>query len=345
MRLQRSLDSKWLRCLVSVILLTGAAAARSAAQGGGPPPPAKPPVIVINSGYRLLIDSEKGTIASFRSTFGVDRELLIPGHARLPLFKIEFMNDHSEFKTVTSSEAKEVSVSKTGNQDGQTITIEYKEIGQLPVDARVTIRCPAGETLTYWNLEVNNRTTSWIGHIQFPVIEVPFDNPTDKGYSHILWSSADGALAGPVLPSMSVGQRDAAEVWRFNNYPGRWTRTQLMAYYNDAGGLYVACDDPNGLPKLIDPLMESDGVTMGLGHYPGTRGPSETRLPYNVVLGTFHGDWYAAAEIYRNWASRQPFCATKLAQRTRRCQSGLRTRRWESPSPCEAREIGTHRRR
>jgi hypothetical protein len=62
--------------------------------------------------------------------------------------------------------------------------------------------------------------------------------------------------------------------------------------------------------------MESDGVTMGLGHYPGTRGPGEARLPYNVVLGTFQGDWYAAAEIYRNWASRQPFCATKLAQRS-----------------------------
>ena len=52
---------------------------------------------------------------------------------------------------------------------------------------------------------MNNRTTSWIGHIQFPVIEVPFDNPTDKDYSHILWSIADGALAGPVEPSMSVG--------------------------------------------------------------------------------------------------------------------------------------------
>ena len=291
----------------------GAAAARSAAQGAAP---AKPPLIVINRGYRLLIDSEKGAIVSFRSTFGVDRELLIPGHARLPLFKIEFMNDQSEFKTVTSSEAKQVSVSKSGNQDGQTITIEYKEIGQLPVDARVTIRCPAGETLTYWNLEVNNGTTSWIGHIQFPVIQVPFDNPANKDYSHILSSTADGVLAGPVGPSMSVGQRDGTEVWRFNNYPGRWIRTQLMAYYNDAGGLYVACDDPKGLPKFIDPLMESDGVTMGLGHYPGTRGPGEARLPYNVVLGTFQGDWYAAAEIYRNWASRQPFCATKLAQRS-----------------------------
>ncbi len=109
---------------------------------------------------------------------------------------------------------------------------------------------------------------------------------------------------------------DTPEIWRFNNYPGQWTSTQLMAYYNDAGGLYVACDDPKGLPKFLDPVMEEDGVTMGVGHFPGTRGPGETKLPYNVVIGTFHGDWYAAAEIYRDWASKQPFCATKMAQRT-----------------------------
>jgi hypothetical protein len=168
---------------------------------------------------------------------------------------------------------------------------------------------------------VNNRTTSWIGHIQFPVIEVPFDIPGNGTHSNILSSFADGALSGPVEPSMSAGawgvrEYDSPEIWRFNNYPGQWVSTQLMAYYNDAGGLYVACDDPKGLPKFIDPLLEGDGVTLGVGHFPGTHGPGETKLPYHVVLGTFHGDWYAAAEIYRNWASQQPFCATKLAQRT-----------------------------
>lgn len=88
-----------------------------------------------------------------------------------------------------------------------------------------------------------------------------------------------------------------------------------MAYYNSAGGLYLACDDATGLPKFIDRVMEDDGVTLGLGHYPGTHGPGETKLPCNVVVGTFHGDWYAAAEIYRDWASKQPFCGKKLADR------------------------------
>jgi len=306
-----------------------------------------PPVIVVNSGYRLLIDSARGTIASFQSTYGVDRELLMRDHVRLPLFKIEFMNERREFTEVTSSDAKTITVHKDENDKEQTITIEYKEIGELPVDGIVTIRCPANETLTYWNLELKNGTKHWIGHVQFPVIEVPFDNPMERDRSYILSSSLDGALWGPVEPvaferpgwsrhtplerqwggreSITPDlwlediwegrQRNVPEIWRNPNYPGQWASTQLMAYYNSAGGLYMACDDATGLPKFIDRVMEDDGVTMGLGHYPGTRGPGNTKLPYNVVIGTFHGDWYAAAEIYRDWASKQPFCGKKLADR------------------------------
>src|SRR6202161_3718829 len=68
---------------------------------------APPPVTVVHSGYRLLIDPEKGSIASFQSTYGVERELLVPNHGALPLFKLELMSQHSEFKTVTSSQAKQ----------------------------------------------------------------------------------------------------------------------------------------------------------------------------------------------------------------------------------------------
>ena len=131
-------------------------------------------MIVVNSGYRLLIDTVRGTIASFQSTYGVNRELLIRDHVRLPLFNVEFMNDRAEFKLVASSEAKKITVRKDEQAKDQTVTIEYKEIGELPVDAIVTIRCPSSEALTYWNLELKNGTKSWIGHVQFPVIEAPF---------------------------------------------------------------------------------------------------------------------------------------------------------------------------
>jgi hypothetical protein len=279
-----------------------------------------PPLVVVNAGYRMVIDSARGSIASLQSTFGADRDLLIPDHVNLPLFTIEFMDGDGTFRTVHSSQAQNIHVEKSEKDATQLVTIDFKDIDGLPVNAHVTARCPANESLTYWNLEVENGTNLWIAHVQFPVVQVPFDNSVDGDTSHILSSSGDGILAGPVTPSMAAGSwggrdRNTPEIWRYNNYPGQWASTQLMAYYNDAGGLYLACDDATGLPKFIDPLMEDNGVTMGLGHYPGTQGPGKSILPYNVVLGTFQGDWYAAAEIYRNWASKQDFCALKLAER------------------------------
>jgi len=38
---------------------------------------------------------------------------------------------------VASSEAKKITVRKDENERGQTVTIEYKEIGELPVDGIV----------------------------------------------------------------------------------------------------------------------------------------------------------------------------------------------------------------
>jgi len=282
---------------------------------------AKPPIIVINNGYRLIINTDKGTIESFQATNnGVKDELLVPKHSLLPMFKIEFLIGSGNFRTVTSSEARKVSVTKTSQDSGEMIVLDFEGIANLNVNARVTIRCPKDKPLTYWSMEVNNQTALWIGHIQFPVVEIPFDNyPTEENSGHILSSLYDGVLLGPIKPGMVAGgwrtsRLNTTETWRSPNYPRECT-IQMMAYYKPTAGLYIACEDPAGAPKLIAPLIDPDGVTLGIGHYPGTQGPGVTQLRYEVVLGTFHGDWYSAAEIYRDWAEKQPFCSRKLSER------------------------------
>jgi hypothetical protein len=144
-------------------------------------------------------------------------------------------------------------------------------------------------------------------------------NPTPETRSSILSSLYDGVLSSPVTASTTIGswrrpRINTPEAWRTTNYPRECT-AQLLAYYNAYGGLYMASEDPAGLPKLISPMIEKDGVTMGFGHYPATRGLGKTKLSYEIALGTFHGDWYAAADIYRNWAKKQPFASLKLSER------------------------------
>lgn len=283
---------------------------------------AKPPVMIIHKDYRLMINPDKGTIESFEATgAGKNGELLIPNHGQLPIFKMELMSSDRKFQTVTSAEAKKITVSKSLQNWGELIVMDFEGIGSINAGAQVTVRCPNNEPLTYWSIEINNPTKLWIGHIQFPVVEIPFDNnPTDENCGHILSSLYDGVLLGPIKPGMVAGawrnsRRNTPETWRSTNYPRECT-IQMMAYYKPTGGLYIACEDPTGMPKLVAPMLEPDGVTMGLGHYPATQGPGKTKLPYEVVIGAFQGDWYNAAAIYREWAEKQPFCAQKLSERT-----------------------------
>ena len=289
----------------------------------------KPPLVVANSAYRLLIDSERGTIVSFRSTFGVARELLIPDHGQLPLLKIELMSDRYEFKTVTSAEAKEVKVSKAAGRDGSTLSIEFKEMGQLPVDARVTVRCPESETLTYWNLEVDNRTTSGSATSSSPWSRCRLTTPRQTIQPHPLvvrrWRGV--RTGGTADERRRVGLEARRTVVRKGLRHARNLALQQLSRrvdLNPAHGLLQRCGRPLRGLRRSERIAEvhrsaawsATGSRWGWDIIPGTRGPGETKLPYNVVLGTFHGDWYAAAEIYRDWASKQPFCATKLAQRT-----------------------------
>jgi hypothetical protein len=311
MKIRKSIRGINLPCYICIVLLITAFTTAGA----------KPPIIVVNAGYRLLINPDKGTIESFQATGGgVNDELLIPNHGQLPLFKVEFMSEVSKFRTITSAEAKKVTVTKTSRDSSEIIILAFEGIGNLDVNARVTIRCPKNKPLTYWSMELDNRTNMWIAHIQFPVVEVPFDkNPTEDNCGHILSSLYDGDLLGPVQPAMVAGawrssRRNTPETWRSTNYPRECT-VQMMAYYKPAAGLYIACEDPTGAPKLVAPMLEPDGVTMGLGHYPGTQGPGITKIPYEVVLGTFRGDWYAAASIYRDWAEKQAFLPRKLTDR------------------------------
>ena len=98
--------------------------------------PAAAPLVVEHSGYRLLIDSAKGAIVSFSSRYGAGRELLVPTHANLPLFKMELMDDHFAFKALTSSEAKHVSMRKESDEGEQTVTIEFTSLAELPLEVQ-----------------------------------------------------------------------------------------------------------------------------------------------------------------------------------------------------------------
>jgi hypothetical protein len=94
-------------------------------------------------------------------------------------------------------------------------------------------------------------------------------------------------------------------------YPGSIS-VQMMCYYDkDEAGLYLATYDTEGHPKLVN---FGSGSWEGMNHltasytflfpeYPG----NDFSMEYDAIVGTFNGDWYEAASMYRDWAETTPF--------------------------------------
>lgn len=85
---------------------------------------------------------------------------------------------------------------------------------------------------------------------------------------------------------------------------------QCLAFYSDGGpGLYMASDDAAGYRKSFAVFSERQaGLNLEVVNPLPERGPTTAEhytLPYSIVLGTFHGNWFDAATIYRAWATNQ----------------------------------------
>lgn len=93
-------------------------------------------------------------------------------------------------------------------------------------------------------------------------------------------------------------------------YPSGWTSMQWLAAYDAARrtGLYVAMHDPTAATKEIrlESRPAEHAVAFAFEHPPGGLDqPGKTfQLSGEAVWQLLRGDWFDAAQVYRQWASR-----------------------------------------
>jgi len=89
-------------------------------------------------------------------------------------------------------------------------------------------------------------------------------------------------------------------------YPrGSGATMQLSAYYNSSYGIYLTPHDPTAALKTIRTIAKDGGLEY-FNIYPipnKTVNGNDWQLPGYFALYTFDGNWYEAAQIYRDWAS------------------------------------------
>ena len=226
---------------------------------------------------------------------------------------------------IGSNEAKEVSWRHEDHGEESVLHLEWRKIDAREdkgvMDVEVTVRLRAGDPLSYWRINVLNRSIYGTGNRHYPRhtrygierVRFPLLNlaPIEDANNNIfLYPKYRGELFQKPF-------RDGYNTEAF--YPHNFNM-QFQALYNQktASGLYLGTQDPAASFMVYEIRHRNSYIKWQLGHFPPniTFTGEDFDLPYDCVIGPFQGDWYDACQIYRQWAIQQPWCRKgKLFQR------------------------------
>ncbi len=173
-----------------------------------------------------------------------------------------------------------------------------------------------------FSLDVTNRSAFRIEEIDYPILEIARD-PED---ALVLPWQIGARIADPVgavakdefMPSEWTGAERRAHQFAAE-YPGIMAM-QFMALESHGCVLYYGIHDGEANYKRFGLYGAKDCTSAQLcaKHFPASSLQTGERyqMPYPVVIGALHGDWFAAAQYYRDWATAQEWCSCgRTAQR------------------------------
>ena len=218
---------------------------------------------------------------------------------------------------IGSNEAKEVSWRHENHGEESVLHLEWKKIDAREdkgvMDVEVTVRLRAGDPLSYWRINVLNRSAYGTGNrhyprytrygidrVRFPLLNlVPIEDAENNVF---LYPKYRGELFQNPF-------QDGHHATNF--YPCHFNM-QFQALYNQktGSGLYLGTQDPAASFMMFDIKHATSKIDWYPGHYPPNIAftGEDFDLPYDCVIGPFQGDWYDACQIYRRWAIQQPWC-------------------------------------
>lgn len=257
-----------------------------------------------NKYYKLTLSKVNGAIESIEKN---GKNMIAMGNAENALFEICFRDTAKggEVVRANSAQAKACDIRQTKN----TITISYDQFEGFDLSAVVTVDVSKDSPFMKWNITVDNHTPFLMDYIDFPNVVVPDDlvgTGGTGGDSRIFWPAQEGV----VIEDINI-REGGIRKYRPIEYPNLlgWigiypssAQTQFMAYYSPDGGLYMASHDDNFNAKGIEFHKEGEsGIKLEYHLFTTGAGRGKYKLPYDIVIGTFEGDWYDAADIYREW--------------------------------------------
>ncbi len=256
-------------------------------------------------------------------------ELLRDSEAPRLLWKLAVRRqDDQELEWLTSDQATQLDCQTARTDEGTDVTLVSSGLPARVNEVVVRVSLPHDAALSAWRVEVHGVAAEVaVCQVTCPIVcGLVKAGDAAPGEALVAPVQGEGYLfrdpfpvrdrlplcsgPGPEMADVGVGRAGG-------RYPGG-IALQLMAFYNDQAGLYFAAHDAGQHPKdlLMGPFADL-GTTpvLSLTHLCSELPGQDVAVPYDAIVGVFHGDWYAAADLYKAWATRQWWCAQKLWDR------------------------------
>jgi hypothetical protein len=279
----------------------------------------KPEGIVLRTATDVLVfDRCSAQLVSFRGLAATELEFVCSGVCP-PVFVVQYLDADHRFGQLTSQQAEDVQVDVEWLREQTILTATFRRLAGLEIDVTVTVRAAADDRFSHWSLGLRNGADMRITDVQFPFLVLPYHLGGMPGSEALVWPINSGILLRSPRPDQLAP--DCPHTWQmrpengnYNHYPGH-IFAQFLAYHNDRAGIFASCLDACGRIKLIIPVHHEPGLRLGFAHVGDWPVSGERSIEYDVIVGSFQGDWYDAAELYRQWSLQQPWAQAPLHTR------------------------------
>jgi hypothetical protein len=255
----------------------------------------------------------RGGLISFRTSAGVE---LAAAPAQAPrLFALTVSRQAQvpgEETALSNADARSFDAALREEADGGICAILTYGGFEKGIERVVcTVRARPGESALRWGIAVAVADGWVLEKVQYPCLTLAAPLGTSVADDAAVVGSAKGGVY------RKPGELKGG-TWIGHGQPGNLA-AQFGCYYDDRAGFYTAAEDAKGYPKDLVILRTGAGVEFSWIR-PCFAAGTDTQA-YDIVTAGFGGtdgapaDWRDAADLYKAWALRQPWCAVPFAQR------------------------------
>jgi len=227
----------------------------------------------------------------------------------------------------TDSIAYRVTLWKDGNPSnavnvvGKYADLSKEGIGEHP-ECTVQVFKEKKDSDTFWTINVKPKGDYGVYSVVYPMLYLPRLKDGYLVYPREMGQKLENVFDKNDRPfsAGSCGEQNADEkvkavyYGRYSEYSG--LIMQMLLVENTEEGVMIWTQDGEAWVKDFAVSTRVDahkgqGLRVAVIHYPEETGQKGTgfKSPYPVVTTPYKGGWYEAAQIYRQWALKQKWCA------------------------------------